>query len=184
MERNMKTFMYWTIGDGKHGKMAATLVASARRAGVTADFHVWTDLPEIPGAIVHPCGNFDKTLYMFKFHFLKNEVSKLNYDHFIFLDADNYFTSNPGDLGEMMGNSKVFVQMENEVNSNSKRRDWWSCPVNEYSTFMQSVGVKPGKMYNCNAGLWSVAKSAVDEFYEKATYIFNESHKKGYKDTT
>ena len=84
------SFCFWTIGDKKHGRMAATLVASARKAGVTADFHVWTDLPEIPEAIVHPCGDFDKTLYMFKFHFLKNEVSKLNYDHYFFLDADNH----------------------------------------------------------------------------------------------
>lgn len=178
-------FCYWTVADGNHGKMMATTVASARKVGVTEDFHIWTDMPEIPGAIVHPCGKFDKTLYMFKFHFLKNEVAKLDYDYFVFLDADNYFVSNPGNLGEMMQGDKVFIQMENDCDPpRCKRRDWWSCPIGEYEKFMISMGAKPGKMYNTNAGFWIVAKEAIVEFYDRATYIFDEAHKRGWNKTT
>lgn len=185
-----KTFAFWTIGDQNHGKMAATMVASARSVGVTAPIHVFTDLPNIDGAIVHPCGIFDKTLYMFKFHFLKNEMKKLPYDFMFFLDTDNIFTRNPGDLAEMMGDDKVFVQMENEIildhnhPGKSHRQDWWGCPVAEFGPFMKSIGVTGNRFFNCNAGFWGVAKTAIDEFYDKATYIFNEAHKRGYTKTT
>jgi hypothetical protein len=181
-----KTFCYWTVADGNHGKMAATTVASARKVGVNADFHIWTDLPSIEGATVHPCGTFDKTLYMFKFHFLKNEVSKLNYDYFVFFDADNYFVKDPGDLTRFMGPSdKVFVQMENNCDPKiSKRRDWWSCPIEQYASLLQEHGVQAKNYYNTNAGFWIVRKDAIDEFYEKTTKYFEYAHKKGYKGFT
>jgi hypothetical protein len=180
-----KTFCYWTVADGKHGQMAATMVASARQVGVTADFHIWTDTLSIDGANVHPCGTFDKTLYMFKFHFLRNEVSKLDYDYFVFLDADNYFVKNPGDLAEMMGSDKVFVQMENDCSPyRSKRGDWWSCPIGEYGKFLSEQGAKSDIYYNTNAGFWIVAKTAIAEFYERTTKFFEAAHKRGYRGFT
>lgn len=179
-------FCYWTVADGNHGKMAATTVASARKVGVTADFHIWTDIDAIPGAIVHPCGKFDKTLYMFKFHFLKNEVAKLDYDYFVFFDADTYFVKDPGDLTKFMAPSdKVFVQMENDCTpSRSKRKDWWSCPINEYGPFLKEQGANSDIYYNTNAGFWIVRKDAIDEFYERTTKFFDAAHKRGYKGFT
>jgi hypothetical protein len=179
-----KTFCYWTVADGKHGPMASTMVASARAVGVTADFHIWTDMPAIEGATVHPCGAFDKKLYMFKFHFLKDEVSKLNYDYFVFLDADNYFVRNPGDLAEMMGEDKIFAQMENIVSDKSARRDWWGCPVTEYGKFLREQGADCTVYYNTNAGFWVVAKTAVDEFYAKTTMFFAKAQQRGYTNFT
>jgi hypothetical protein len=85
----------------------------------------------------------------------------------------------------MMGSDKVFIQMENDCNPNrSKRGDWWGCPIAQYESFMRSVGVPLGRMSNTNAGFWGVSKEAITEFYEKATYIFSEAHKKGYSKTT
>jgi hypothetical protein len=183
---NKKTFCYWTVASENHGKMASTMVESARRVGVTQDFHIFTDLPSIEGAIVHPCGKFDKKLYMFKFHFLKNEVSKLNYDYYVFLDADCYFVANPGDLTKEIGNSKVFVQMENEVNPiNSKHRDnWWGCKLEDYCNLLKEHGVTTNKYWNTNAGFWGISKDAIDEFYQRTTKFFEDAHNKGYKNFT
>lgn len=180
-----KTFCYWTVADGDHGLMAKTMVQSARNCGVKEDFHIWTDLPHINGAMAHSCGKFEKTLYMFKFNFLKEHVSKLDYDYYIFLDADNYFVNNPGDLSLLMKNQKVFIQMENEITSPKvKRCDWWGCPVEQYRPLFEETGLITDKIYNTNAGFWIVDKRFINEFYNIAVNFFFYGKSKGYKDFT
>ena len=180
-----KSFCYWTIADSDHGLMAKTMVKSARNCGVQEDFHIWTDLPHIDGAITHPCGNFDKTLYMFKFNFLKEHVSKLDYDYYVFLDADNYFVKNPGDLSHLMTNQKVFIQMENEISSPKvKRGDWWGCPVNQYKSLFEETGLIVDKIYNTNAGFWIVDRKYLEEFYNIALNFFFYAKSKGYTKLT
>jgi hypothetical protein len=171
------------VADGDHGKMAAVTVASARAAGVTADFHIWTDLPAIEGAIVHPCGTFDKSFYMFKFRFLKDQVSNLHYDNFVFFDADNYFVRDPGDLSMLMQDekNKVFIPLECVCDPKTSRHtNWWSCPVGEYAGFMRDQGVVSDTFYNTNAGFWIVKKTAINEFCEKTTKVFADAHARGY----
>lgn len=182
---SQKTFCYWTVADGAHGLMAKTMVASARNCGIKEDFHIWTDLNTVDGAIVHDCGNFDKTLYMFKFKFLKEYVSQLNYDYYIFLDADNYFVYHPGDLAHLMGDQKVFIQMENEITSPKvKRQDWWGCPVDQYKALYEGTGLKLDKIYNTNAGFWIVDRNYIDQFYNIAINFFTYSKNLGYKHFT
>lgn len=180
-----KNFCYWTVADGDHGLMAKTMVKSARNCGIKEDFHIWTDLEDIDGATVHSCGSFDKTLYMFKFNFLKEHVSKLDYDYYIFLDADNYFVKNPGDLSYLMQDQKVFIQMENEITSpNVKRGDWWGCPVNKYKELYAGAGLELDKIYNTNAGFWIVDKNYIDQFYNIGLNFFFYAKSKGYKNLT
>jgi hypothetical protein len=163
-------FCYWSVADGDHGKMMATCIASARQVGVTEDFHIWSD-QEIPGAISHPCGNFSKHKYLFKFLFLLNEVKKLDYDYFVWLDADNFFTRHPG-IGvfdKLLIDNKIFVQLENEcTDSNVKRPDWWGMPIKFWPQTLRYKGVVSKKIWNTNAGLWVVRKEYIDEFYNMA----------------
>ena len=91
-------FCYWSVGDGPYGQMLATMVASARRVGVEEDFHLWTDRT-IDAAQCHELPDeFDKRLYLFKFEILRRTVAELDYDYFVFLDADSYFVRHPGDV--------------------------------------------------------------------------------------
>ena len=92
-----KKFCYWSVADGQHALMMQTCVRSARAARVREDFHVWSDRA-IAGAIAHDAGQFDKHLYHFKFDFLQKQAARLNYDYFVWLDADNYFVRHPGDV--------------------------------------------------------------------------------------
>src|SRR5512141_364068 len=80
-------FCYWSVADGQHALMMQTCVRSARAARVKEDFHVWSDRA-IAGAIAHDAGQFDKHLYHFKFDFLQKQAARLNYDYFVWLDAD------------------------------------------------------------------------------------------------
>lgn len=184
-EPKTKRFCYWTVADGKHGKMMETTIASARAAGVKEDFHVWSD-QQIEGAINHDCGKFDKTHYLFKFKFLREQVQKLDYDYFIFLDADNYFVRHPGDILSIMGKAPVFVCMENDCGSDKvKRGDWWSCPIKEWPVVLKKYGVKTPKFYNTNAGFWIVKKSVIEQFYSLAMMFWEKCHKEhGYKGFT
>jgi hypothetical protein len=178
----MSKFCYWSVAYGQHAKMMATAIASARAVGVTEEFHVWTD-QDIPGAVNHPIGVFDKDHYLFKFRFLLNEVSKLGFDYFVFLDADNYFIKHPGvaTFDSLLRQNKWFVQLESDCTSPYvKRGDWWGCPIKWYPLLLRYHGVESKRIYNTNAGFWIVRKEAIAEFYQKAMAFFdfarNELH--------
>lgn len=171
-------FCYWTVADGKHAKMMETCIQSARNVGVEEDFHVWSD-KEIPGAIMHKSGKFNKDHYLFKFRFLQNEVAKLEgYDYVVWLDADNYFTSHPGDFMGLLRDNKWFVQLESEITSPLiKRGDWWGCPAQFFPLLVRYYILKQGyvadKVYNTNAGFWIVRTDAIKEFYKLAMEFFD-----------
>lgn len=161
-------FCYWSVGDGNHSLMLQTLIKSARAQGVKEDFHVWTDR-SITGndVFVHDCGTFNKDKYLFKFKFLQ-EVKKLDYEYFVFLDADNYFVRHPGHFEELLGDDKVFIQMENRCNERKMTRgDWWGCKIEYYPLLLWYHGVKSKTVWNTNAGFWIVKKEVIDEVCDK-----------------
>lgn len=167
-------FCYWSVADGEYASMLATNVASARRNGVREDFHVWTNR-EIPGAVAHGCETFDHALYLFKFKFLLEEVSRLDYDYFVFLDADNFFVRHPGEgtFERLLRRNPWFVQLESQCNSKFVYRgDWWGCPIKWYPLLLRYHGVKSERIYNCNAGFWIVRKEAIEELYRRAMDFF------------
>lgn len=181
-----KRYCYWTVADGNHGLMAKTLLRSMRQVGVKEDFHIWTDHREIDDAKIHSCGSYDKTLYMFKFHFLRREVKHLDYDYFIFLDADNYFVRHPGDLSLLINNdNKIFVQMENQVNSPQVKRDrWWGCPIAKYINLIKKYGSIHSDVWNCNAGFWIVRKVDIDSLCDLAEKFYKDTHALGLHEFT
>lgn len=165
----MSSYCYWSVADGEHADMMKSAINSARNVGVREDFHVWSD-KEIDGAINHDCGKFDKQHYLFKFRFLKqNVVRELNYDYLIFLDADTYFTRNPGNLLRLLYGAPIHVCMESDCASlDNTRPDWWGCPLDKYVNIMRIRGVKSKAIYNTNAGFWIVKKDAIDIFFNLA----------------
>lgn len=180
----MPKFCYWSVADGQHAKMMTTCIASARAAGVTEDFHIWTDT-DIPGAVCHKSGKFNKDQYIFKFRFLRNQVKEAlaDYDYVVFLDADNYFVRHPGDFSELIRDNKWFVQLESEVTSGlCKRGDWWGIPTQFFPLLVRYYLLRNApkdatpwdgkKIWNTNAGFWIVRTDAIVEFYQKAMEFF------------
>lgn len=177
----MSKFCYWSIGDGEHGLMLRSLVKSARSVGITEDIHLWVD-NDIDNCIVHKIepNSFDKKHYLFKLRFLKDYVSKLDYEYFIFLDADNFFVRKPERI-LLTGNSPIHVSLESYCpNQENKRPDWWGCPLNIFETLMRSQGVMNRRIYNCNAGFWIVHKHAVDIVVELCFSFHKHCESKGY----
>jgi hypothetical protein len=161
-----KRFCYWSVVDGDYRAMMAACIASARAVGVTEDFHVWSVEP-VAGAIQHRCGPLNKELFMFKLEYLRREVRRLDYDAYVWLDADNWFVRHPGDVLRVLGNDPVHACLESDVTRRgSKRSDWWGIPLDRFVELMRAKGVRRQSIYNTNAGMWIVRREAVERFCE------------------
>lgn len=176
-------YCFWSVVDGEYAPMMQAVVDSARRVGVFKDFHVWTDEP-IRGAISHPVETFDKKLYLFKLKFLRDEVSRLDYDYFVWLDADCYFVRDPGDLLRVMHGSPVHSSLESDACApDSVREDWWDCSLKNYVTLMRFMGVRSRAIYNVNAGFWVVHHDVIQRFYELAYDFWDLANRAGFEFT-
>jgi hypothetical protein len=152
------------VVDGPYAEMMKTVVRSARAVGVFKDFHVWADR-SIDGAILHPVKAFDKAHYLLKFTFLREAVSQLNYDYFMWLDADTYFVRHPGDVLRVLQGAPVHASLESDACSpHAQRPDWWGCPLPVYAGLMESRGVRSRAIFNVNAGLWIVHHDVIETF--------------------
>jgi hypothetical protein len=177
------TFCYWSVADGDYAEMFKTTVRSARAVGVREDFHVWTDR-QIPGAMTHDSGQCDKRLYLFKFEFLKKSAALLEYDYFVFLDADNYFVRHPGDVLAALHGAPVHVVLEADcTRATNTRADWWGCPLPKYVSLMRRQGVRSRAVYNTNAGFWIVHREAVERLVQLAMEFWESCRNAGYEFT-
>lgn len=154
-------FCYWSIATGDYADLLTALVASARRAGVREDFHVWTDR-EVPGAQCHPAGQFDNWGWLFKLVFLRDEVARLDYDYFIFLDADSWFVRAPEDPGRWIEDTPLHIPFGADLTLAPPRALWWEYPVETHIALMRAAGVRHASLYNVNAGLFIVRRDAIE----------------------
>ncbi len=177
-------YCYWSVVDGTYATMMESVIASARMVGVFKDFHIWSDR-EVKGAITHRVHGFDKDNYLFKLNFLRDRVRKLNYDYFVWIDADSWFVRNPGDPLRVLQGSPVHASLESDAtNPDNKRDEWWDCSLKNYITLMRFKGVRSHSVFNVNAGFWIVHTDVIDtfcrlafefwEFAKQAGYIFTE----------
>lgn len=181
----MASFCYWTVADGDHAYLAQTMVKSARDCGVEEDFHIWSD-KKIRNATTHKINKpFDKSFYLFKFQFLLNEVINLDYDYFIFLDADNYFVRHPGNILNILNGDPIHVCLESECTyKNNKRYIWWGAPVNQFINMCRQYGITNEKIYNTNAGFWIVKRDTIRAFCDVAFDFLNFARKNNCNEYT
>jgi hypothetical protein len=172
-----KKFCYWTISWGDYDDIAQTMINSARDVGVNEDFYAFTEKP------INNCYNFRlnnnielDNLQFFKFEYLKHEIKKLNYDYFIFIDADHYFVRKPEiNPLDIIKDSPWHSFLESPINSkNTQRQDWWQVPNNVMTYLMKKNGVQSNEIRNSNGGFWICQK----EFIEQAATLAYEFHNK------
>ena len=75
-------YCYWSVCDAAYSAMMEYCVSTARQAGVFKEFHVLTDRP-IEGCECYDAYQFEKTHGLFKLHYLKVGMSRLNFDYYI-----------------------------------------------------------------------------------------------------
>src|SRR5438876_1224639 len=116
-------YCYWSVCDGIYGAMMEHCVDTARSAGVFKEFHVFTDRP-LEGCQCYDAYQFEKTNGLFKLHYLKVGMSRLNFDYFIWLDADTVFVRNPLDPLEALGRSPIHVPLETDISTLTEGNTW------------------------------------------------------------
>jgi len=178
----MKEVCFWSVGDGDFALMMQGLVNSFRKAGMKEDFIAFSDV-EIRGADTRLVGTFDKKAHLFKFDFLK-QLAEEDYRTFVFLDADTLFVRNPPDLKALLKDSPVHAFFECDCTYPALRPTWWGCPLEKYVEMMRDCGVMTDKVYNVNAGMFMVERSAIatvcglaEDFWQYALsqgYAFTE----------
>lgn len=173
-------FCYWTISWGDYDYMAQSLISSAKEIGVEEDFYAFTEKP------VSNCFNFrlnsnieNDQLQFFKFKYLKEEMSKLNYEYFIFIDSDHYFVRKPElSIDEIMMGSPWHSFLESSINTpKTKRSDWWEIPNRNFEIIMRKNGVFSTEIRNTNGGFWICHKDFIDTACDLA-YSFHEELKR------
>jgi hypothetical protein len=160
--------------------MAETMVASAQKAGVTTEFHIWSDR-KIAGATVHPVSGFDKDHYLFKLQFLRDRVTALPHDYFVWLDADSYFVRDPGDILRVLDGALMHASLESDLcGPNNIRPDWRGCPLPIYAHLMRSAGVRGKSIFNVNGGFWIVHRNVIQKFCQLAFGFWEMGRQRGY----
>src|SRR4051812_23938125 len=176
----MRRFCYWTVADGDYALMAQATILSARRVGITTDFHVWSDRP-VRGAITHPSGVFDKWGCLFKLTFLRDVVQHFDYDYFVWIDTDTYFVRNPGDLTKLVKGSPFHIALECDLlGVENQRKEWWDCRATTLVRLMRDLGVKTSSIYNVNGGLFIVERSTIETLFRLAMEFFTYANTRGY----
>jgi len=164
----MKRYCYWSLATGDYAKMFAATIRSARQCGVFKDFHVWSD-QVVPGAICHEAGPVERWGCLFKLTYLRDAVSKLDYEYFVWLDTDTWFVRNPGDVLRVLSGSPIHLALESDVcKPENRRRDWWDCPNTKFAELMRRRGVRSKAIFNVNGGFFVIHRDAVHTVYNLA----------------
>src|SRR2546425_9793507 len=119
--RMIAKYCYWSVCDGAYGAMMENCVRTARNAGVFKEFHVLTDRP-LEGCECYDACQFENERGLFKLHYLKVGMIRLNFDYFIWLEADTVFVRNPLDLLAPLGRSPIHVPLELNLPASAERR--------------------------------------------------------------
>lgn len=175
-----RRYCYWTVASGGYASMARQLVASARQAGVSEDFHIWADV-EIEGAIGHPLGLSEITGRHFKFTYLREYVQKLDYDYFVWLDADTFFARNPGDPLQFMQRSPLHVPLESNLSHSEMQNDsWCGCRNSRLVELMRERGVRGRNVYGAGGGMFIIHHEFVETLLALTKSFYSFCKERGH----
>lgn len=178
-----KKICYWSISWGDYDYMVQSLVNSFQNVGMKEDFITFTEKP------VKNCINYrldqsielDK-LQFFKFEYLKNKMQQMDYDIFVFIDADHFFVRKPEiEIEDILANSPWHSFLESPINKNiTQRQDWWSIPNHHLVRCMKQSGVLSEEIRNSNGGFWICNKHFINQAYSLAYEFHNYLKSNGF----
>src|SRR5678809_1128985 len=157
-------YCYWSVATGPDGALMENCVRSARAAGVFKEFHLLTDRP-LEGCECYDAYECDKTLGLFKLHYLKVGMSRLSFDYFIWLDPDTVFVRNPADILGVLGCSPIHVPLEQDLAAISADAEWKGISCLRLRELFGEAGIL-NRPYLCQSAFWIVRREAIDTVYE------------------
>lgn len=170
-------YCYWSVATGAYGALMENCVRTARGAGVFKEFHVLTDRP-LDGCECYDAYQCDKAQGLFKLHYLKVGMSRLNFDYFIWIDADTVFMRNPVDVLGVLGRSPIHVPLEANLSALEEDRQWKGTSCFKLRDFFRQSGIA-NQVYLSQSAFWIVHREAIDTVYELALKFWNEAKAAG-----
>jgi len=175
---------YWSIAWGQYSYILQSLLKSYKDVGLENDFHVFSD-QKLKFAINH---NLDSSieldrLQFFKFSYLRNQIQKLDYDVFVFIDADHFFVRKPNiQIEEILSDGSSWHSfLESPVNlEKTQRTDWWGIKNSDLVKNFNDLGVNEKEIRNTNGGFWICKKDFINEAFDLAFKCHNYLKSKGH----
>jgi hypothetical protein len=171
-----KKICYWSISWGDYDYMVQSLVNSFKDVGMEEDFITFTEKP-IKNCINYRLDssiNLDQ-LQFFKFEYLKNKMQNMDYDIFVFIDADHFFVRKPEiRIEDVLLDSPWHSFLESPINTlKTRRADWWGIPNQNFTQFMRANGVMSEEIRNTNGGFWICKKEFIEQAHNLAYKFHN-----------
>lgn len=176
----------WSIGLGRHAFMLQTLVKSYRDVGMPHDFYAIASL-DIDGATTIPHSPlFESDGFFFKYHLLRDVISKLDYDLFVFLDADMLFMRRPDDFEQWAeeGGAAAAILMGDCSNPEYANRLWWDYPVGRFAALCQRRGLPRPNVWYAGGGIWSCRRDFINQFCDECHAFREEARRDGWEKMT
>lgn len=172
-------YTYWSVATGEHGALMEACVRSARHAGVFKPFQALADRP-LAGCECYDACACDKTDGLFKLHYLKTGMGRLNFDYFVWLDADTLFARNPRDVLGPLGRSPIHVPLELNLSAFSEDREWRGISCLRLRELFQREGLtRP--VYLSQSAFWIVHHEAIEPVYDLALGFWHRAKEAGIK---
>jgi hypothetical protein len=170
-------FCYWSVATGPYAARMEHCVRTARAAGVFKEFHVLTDRP-LEGCECYDAYACDKTHGLFKLHYLKVGMSRLDFDWFVWLDADTVFTRNPVDVLAPLGSAPIHVPLEVNLTHLPAGAEWKGASVGALRDLMVRQGVVNDPWLGGSA-FWIVHHEAIETVYDLALGFWHQAREGG-----
>ncbi len=152
-------------------------VRSARACGVFTDFHVLTDRP-IPECECYDAFTVEKESGLFQFYYLKLGMTKLNYDYFIWLDADTIFLRNPLNILDALGHSPIHVPLEFDMDSLDQDNTWNGMSLYTARAALKREGILNSPWF-CENAFWIIHRDAIEPVYDLAVGFYHKTKEAG-----
>lgn len=152
-------------------------VRSARAAGVFKEFHVLTDAP-IEGCECYDAMELKEDQGLYQLIYLKAAISKLPFEHFVWIDPDTVFASNPSNLLGALGCSPLHVPLEVEVAAVNPAASMNGVSAARYEELMKKCGVI-NTVYSNRSAFWIVTRDAIDTVCELSMQGWHKAREPG-----
>ncbi len=172
-------FCYWSVATGEYGARMEQCVRTARAAGVFKEFHVLTDRP-LEGCEGYDAYACDPAHGLFKLHHLKVGMSRLNFDYFVWLDADTVFARNPVDVLAPLGRSPIHVPLEVSLAPVAEDAEWKGTRVGALRELMVQGGVV-NEPWLGGSAFWIVHHDVIEGMYDLALGFWHQAKAAGWR---
>lgn len=157
-------YCYWSISTKGYSSEMQNCVDSARQNGVFKDFHILTNSP------LESCKCFDLLEFqyqesLFPIFYLKLAMSRLNYDYFVWVDADTRFTSSPRNILDPLRYSPIHAPLSEPILATGEASHSVHKLDHSHYERMKQHGLINRPLY-CHTACWMIHHDAITAAYE------------------